>query len=180
MHCRRNPWTRALLAALLACASHAAAAQVHRCTGTDGDTIFTDRQCADLGATEHVVHAIDQPARFYRHGCSRNLLDLVYEVTAAIDSRDVNRVAGVFDWTGMSTRTGYAVMDRLEPIAQRPLVDVVPVFAAQPGDGDADLPTTVLRAPIGLRLEQVLSDGATPARTFLGLRRNLGCWWVHL
>ena len=33
---------------------------------------------------------------------------------------------------------------------------------------------------LGLHVEQILSDGYTPSRTVFGLRRRLGCWWVHL
>lgn len=123
-----------------------------------------------------------QAARFYRGGCARNLLDLVYELTAAVDSHDVNRVAGVFHWVGMSSSNGYALMKRLDVIAHRPLVDIAPVYPANPnGETDDYYPqTTVRRAPIGLRLEQTLSNGSTPTHAMLGLHRYLGCWWVHL
>ena len=155
-------------------------AQVRRCTGADGAAIYTDRRCADLGATDRVPHAAaGQPARFYRGGCARNLLDLVYELTAAMDSRDVNRIAGLYHWVGMSSTGSVAVMNRLDLIAQRPLVDIVPVYPASE-EGDYYPQTTIRRAPIGLRLEQTLSNGSTPSRTMLGLRRYLGCWWVHL
>ena len=113
--------------------------------------------------------------------CARNLLDLVYELTAAMDSHDVNRVAGLYHWVGMSSSGAVSVMDRLDMIAQRPLVDIVPVYpASAQGEGDYYPQATVRRAPIGLRLEQTLSNGSTPSRTMLGLRRYLGCWWVHL
>ena len=157
-----------------------AQAQVRRCTGADGAAIYTDRRCTDIGATDRVPHAAPgQPARFYRGGCARNLLDLVYELTAAVDSRDVNRMAGLYHWVGMSSSGAVVVMDSLDRIAQRPLVDIVPVYPASE-EGDYYPQTTTRRAPIGLRLEQTLSNGSTPSRTMLGLRRYLGCWWVHL
>lgn len=170
------------LLALLALWTMPVQAQVRRCTGPDGTAIYTDRRCGDIGATDRVPHAAPgQPARFYRGGCARNLLDLVYELTAAVDSRDVNRVAGLYHWVGMSSSGAVAVMDRLDLIAQRPLVDIVPVYpASAEGEGDYYPQTTVRRAPVGLRLEQTLSNGSTPSRTMLGLRRYLGCWWVHL
>jgi hypothetical protein len=170
------------LLALAAVWALPAQAQVRRCTGADGTEIYTDRRCADLGATDRVPRAAPgAPGRFYRGGCSRNLLDLVYELTAAVDSHDVNRVAGLYHWVGMSSSGAVAVMNRLDVIAQRPLVDVVPVYPASAlGEGDYYPQTTVRRAPIGLRLEQTLANGSTPSRTMLGLRRYLGCWWVHL
>jgi hypothetical protein len=168
--------------ALLALWTLPSQAQVRRCTGPDGTAIYTDRRCADIGATERVPHAAPgQPAQFYRGGCARNLLDLVYELTAAVDSHDVNRVAGLYHWVGMSSSGAVSVMNRLDLIAQRPLVDIVPVYpATAQGEGDYYPQATVRRAPIGLRLEQTLSNGSTPSRTMLGLRRYLGCWWVHL
>lgn len=181
--CRPPGWLLHLTLIGCALVAQRAHAQIHRCGGPGGGTIYTDRQCADIGAVERVMHAAGQPARFYRGGCAGNLLDLVYELTAAIDSRDVNRVAGVFDWVGMSSRTGYALMGRLDVIAKRPLVDVVPVYPAVPTDenGDDLYPqASVRRAPVALRLEQTLGNGSTPSRTVLGLRRYLGCWWVRL
>jgi hypothetical protein len=170
------------LLALLALWTLPSQAQVRRCTGPDGTAIYTDRRCADIGATDRVTHpTAGQPGRFYRGGCAHNLLDLVYELTAAVDSHDVNRVAGLYHWVGMSSSGAVAVMNRLDVIAQRPLVDVVPVYPASAlGEGDYYPQATVRRAPIGLRLEQTLSNGSTPSHTMLGLRRYLGCWWVHL
>jgi hypothetical protein len=163
-------------------AGGSAHAQVRRCTATNGTTVFTDRRCQDIGAVEHVPRASAAiGARLYRSACARSLQDLVYELASAIDSRDVNRLAGVYQWTGVSTGTGYALMQRLDAIAQRPLVDIAPVYAASPEGGDDYFPqTTVRRRPIGLRLEQTLANGSTPSRTVLGLRRSFGCWWVSL
>lgn len=158
-------------------------AEVHRCAAPDGTTIYTDRKCEDVGAVARLPAASGASgARLYRDPCSHTLQDLVVELTMAIDARDVNRLAGVYDWTGMSTAAGYATMDRLQVIAQRPLVDVSAVFPSGSGDADANYyPQAATRQPpIGLRLEQTLANGTTPARTVLGLRRTLGCWWIRL
>ena len=171
------------LLALGALCSLPSQAQVHQCTNPDGSTVYTDRRCQDIGATERVPHAeVSQRGRFYRGGCARNLLDLVYELTAAIDSGDVNRVAGLYHWVGMSSTSANAVMGRLDVIAERPLVDIVPIYPASANGeaGDYYPQATVRRAPVALRLEQTLSNGATPSHTVLGLRRYLGCWWVQL
>ena len=85
-------------------------AQVRRCTMPDGTTVFTDRRCTDLGATERKpeppapLPSAGGGARFYR-GCARNLQDLAYELTTALDDHDVNRLAGVVDWVGMDPWT---------------------------------------------------------------------------
>jgi len=177
------PYLRLTIALLLLFAAVPASAQVRRCAAPDGTTIFTDRRCQDVGAVERVPQAAASAgARLYRNTCSRNLQDLVFELTSAIDSRDVNRFAGVYYWVGMTTGTSYAVMDRLQAIAQRPLVDVIPVFPASAGVGEDDYypQTTVRHVPVGLRLEQTLVNGSTPSRTVLGLRKYFGCWWVQL
>lgn len=159
----------------------AADAQVRRCTAADGTTIFTDRRCQDIGAIERLPRDAGKAAgsRLYRSSCSRNLQDLVYELTTAIDSQDVNRLAGVYHWVGLSSRTGYAVMARLGAIVKRPLVDISPVLPGNPED-DYYPQTTVRRAPVALQIEQTLANGSTPSRTVLGLRRYFDCWWVSL
>lgn len=127
----------ALLAgALLLCFAlpAAAAGQVSRCERADGSPVYTDHRCADVDA---VARAPTGPAlpgnrRMYRGGCARSLQDLMFEMSTAIDARDPNRLANIYHWAGMSGSGAYAVMDRLETVVQRPLVDIVPVMAASP------------------------------------------------
>lgn len=179
---------RLLLPLMLLLACGIAQAQIRRCTATDGTTIYTDRRCQDVGAIERLPDATQQGShgRLRRQSCPRNLQDLVYQLTSAIDSQDVNQLASVYYWTGQSTRNGYALMRRLEAIARRPLADIVPVYPAsqEPDYGGVDgmdyPQTTVRKAPVGLRLEQTLGKTSTPSRTFFGLRRSYGCWWVSL
>src|SRR3546814_20853250 len=114
----------------------------------------------------------------WARGCSRSLRDLVFEVTAAIDSRDVNRLAAVSNWTGMSNRNGYAVLGRLDVIANRPLLDVSAVLPAPPPRVDAGGGMTVSGAvdppdhpcaavlrqgPLPLPLVKPRSTGPTPS-----------------
>ena len=171
------------LACLLLCACGPACAEVRHCISADGTSVFTDRRCTDIGAVERRQQApVEAATRPLRAGCPRTLQDLVFELSTAIDTRDVNRLAGIYAWSGMSNSAGYALMARLQAIADRPLVDIVPVY---PGD---ESPTgtdyypqdAVRRSPVAVRVEQTLSDGMTPSRTVLGLRRGFGCWWVAL
>jgi len=173
-------------------------AQIRRCTRPDGEVVFTDRACTDVGGADRPAAAVHSPVyggKAYARGCSRGLRDLIFEVSAAIDSRDVNRLAGVYNWTGMSSRNGYAVLGRLDAIANRPLVDVSAVLPAPQLSVDADggmtvsgavdaqaYPgaTVVRKSPVALRVEQTLANGSTPSRTTFGLRRHMGCWWIVL
>ncbi len=177
------PSVRLIMIALLLVASSwpaVSSAQVRRCSGSDGTTMYTDRRCQDVGGVELPPRDHSAPARMHYRGCARNLQDLVYEMTLAIDGGDPNRLASVYHWAGMSGRTGYSVMSRLDAIVQRPLVDIVPMMPASPDgiDGDYYPQTTVRQRPIGLRVEQTLSNGSTPSRTVFGLQRHFGCWWL--
>lgn len=175
----RSSW----LLLLMLCASGPACADVRHCIAADGTSVFTDRRCEDIGAVERRAQTpAEAPAHPLRAGCPRTLQDLVFEVSNSIDTRDVNRLAGVYAWSGMSSRAGYALMDRLQAIVDRPLVDIVPVY---PGDasatgGDYYPQATVHRTPVAMRLEQTLANGTTPSRTVLALRHALGCWSVAL
>ncbi|TDK27351.1 hypothetical protein E2F46_03940 [Luteimonas aestuarii] len=120
-------------------------AQVQRCETADGRTVFTDRACEDVGAVSRLQRGTDEgQASPHRRGCNRTLQDLTFELTMAIDARDANRLAAVYHWPGIGHRDGYAIMDRLDAIAQRPLVDARPLFpedtpevapAASPAEG---------------------------------------------
>jgi len=160
-------------------------AQVRRCETASGTAVFTDRKCADIGAEERLPRKdadVARTLRLYRGGCSRNLQDLVYEMTAAIDARDANRLAGLYHWVGASSSGANAVMQRLEGIVDRPLVDIAPVMAGVPEDADAYYPSTIpaRQPPVALRVEQTLANGSTPASTVFGLRQHFGCWWITL
>src|SRR3546814_1849977 len=79
----------------------------------------------------------------------------------------------------MSNRNGYAVLGRLDVIANRPLLDVSAVLPAPRLSVDAgggmtvsgavdpqDYPgaTVIRKGPVALRVEQTLSNGSTPSR----------------
>ncbi len=192
----------ALAFAAAACWPLPADAQIRRCTTLDGSVVYPDRTCVDVGGADRPAPSANSPVyggKPYARGCSRTLRDLIFEVNTAIDSRDVNRLAGVYNWVGMSSRSGYATMGRLDAIANRPLVDISAVLpeprlslsadGAMTISGNVSVPSaaaqdypqvTVRRTPVALRVEQTLANGSTPSRTVFGLRRHLGCWWITL
>ena len=185
-----------LVLLLLACALGAKQlqAQVRRCTTADGALVYTDRKCEDIGGRERPVIAATAGTGMSRARgmCARSVQDLVYSLSSAIQSGDANRIAGVYDWAGMSTSNGYRLMARLEAIAKRPLVDVQPMYAGGTNEYGYDVVEfdeetgEVIDKParkprlVGLRVEQTLGSSATPSRTVFGLRQHLGCWWVRL
>jgi hypothetical protein len=64
----------------------------------------------------------------YRSGCIRNLREFAYALSSAVESGDVNRLAALYRWQGLSTRQGYDTMARLQEIVARPLLEVTPVY----------------------------------------------------
>ena len=170
---------RHLAAALLAIALPAAA-QVNTCVYPDGSIVYTDRGCASLGAERAADGIRARLVPRYRNACARDLPTLLVELSTAIEVGDVNQLAAYYRWTGMSTRAGYQVMDRLEQITDRPLVDIVPLYPdPDPLAGSLYVPPVDARSPVGLRIEQTLEDGTTPTTSTLRLERELGCWWVR-
>lgn len=192
---------RALLIAVVffaATCHQVAPAQVRRCTAGDGSLVYTDRKCTDIGASERVppvgmVGSRVGGSGYAYRGCARSVQDLAYSLGTAIQSGDVNQVAGLYDFSGTSTANGYRLMERLGSIARRPLVDVQPHYAggydpySDPYAGiiEFDENGAVVQRPavkprlVGLRVEQTLLNSSTPSRTVFGLRKNMGCWWVR-
>lgn len=192
-----------LLLPLLLCAlclpapGSAQAQRVNRCTNAQGQTVFTDRRCDALGATERM------PARtptvgntgIYRAGCARRLSELTGQIRDAVSQQDVNRLSSIYLWNNVSNATASQIIGRLEAVVQRPLVDIAPVYPTSedtagvepatvplPGNDGQPLAEVAPRRPrpVGLRLEQTLGNTATPSRTVFGLRRQFGCFWITL
>lgn len=191
------PMSKCLLMSVLlvAAAWQPVAAQVRKCTTPEGMDIFTDRQCPDVGAVEQPPKTAPVAGSRERSGgCARSLRDLVQELNGAFDARDANRLAGVYNWNGMSGSAAYAALERLDAIVQRPLVGIYPVMPAEPAetllaetriseDGGEDgtepaPPPRPRQAPVALRVEQTLANGSTPSRTVFGLQKYFGCWWI--
>lgn len=105
----------------------------NRCTGPAGNTIYTDRDCASIGANDRLPRGTASLAyRQRRGGCARNVQELIYEITSAVDSRDVNRLGAVYHWVGLNAASGDRILNRLQTLVDRPLVDIVAVRGAAP------------------------------------------------
>ncbi|GHH47178.1 hypothetical protein [[Pseudomonas] boreopolis] len=171
-----------LLLSLLSVAAPLHAQQIHRCTGPDGTAVFTDRRCEDVGALARLPPAtrLDGEAGLYRHGCPRRLSELVDALRSAIDAHDVNRLSSVYLWPSLSDQAANRVLTQLEAIAERPLVDIAPLYPEARGPLPPDAATAPPSSPRpwGLRLEQTLANNSTPSHTILTLRRQYNCFWV--
>ena len=127
------PACAAVLSATIPAAT--ARAEVHRCTAPGGGSIYTDKSCSAIGAIDRLPRAQDGPAsasRLYRSGCSRTLQDLVYELTSAIDSRDViGQAKGVImSQHRVTADEAFAMLKRASQRRNRKLVDLAVEVAA--------------------------------------------------
>ncbi|MEP6907654.1 MAG: hypothetical protein ABI858_06690 [Pseudoxanthomonas sp.] len=169
--------------------------KVERCTTMAGDTVYTDKRCEDVGAMDRlpdISTTVSAGSALYRSGCSRTLSDLVYQITAAVQNKDVNRLASVYQWSGVSNASANSILNRLEAVVNRPLVDITPVRpppapilddtgATVDANLDGYYPQTATRVrPVALRLEQTLANGSTPSQMIFGLRRSYKCFWITL
>ncbi|MBB4130825.1 hypothetical protein [Xanthomonas sp. 3075] len=189
-----------LLLFCLCPAARLQAQEIRRCVTPDGQTMFTDRRCEDVGAASRPPPAARPQGNtgLYRNGCPRRLSELVSLLQLAVDSRDVNRLSSLYLWSGQSDAAANQVLSRLEAIVQRPLLDIVPMYPQRdpsPWERDTNSASTTAvpldnpaidaaptqdpgrPRPWGLRLEQNLASG-TPARSVLRLRRQYNCFWV--
>jgi len=192
--------TLALALTALAWSASARAQAIHRCTDASGVSVFTDRRCEDLGAASRVPRPLptiageagDAPTRTHL-GCPRKLSDLVQRIGAAIAAKNANDLAALYQWNGISDASANRLLDRMEGIVRRPLLDITPVLPAPDPVVEADGTITDAntdgfypqatppqrRRPVGLRLQQTLSNG-TPTSTVLGIRRSYDCFWISL
>ena len=119
------------------------ASGLHRCIGTDGAAIFTDRACRDLEASDAPPPAVDRvrPGVLVSvRSCARNQDDLLYGVRNALEAHDGNRLAEYYHWTGMGNTEGYRLINRLANFSERPLLDVQLVSSAEVGTPMPPLP----------------------------------------
>ncbi len=172
-----------------------AQAQVRRCATASGNVVYTDRQCDDIGASPVLAPISPVGAgnggNALRSMCARSVRDLAYGLESALQSGDVNRIASIYDWTGVANATAERLMDRFDAMAARGFVDVQPVYAAARMETDPDPSAAAVADPaqpppapgpqrlVGLRVEQVLSNGRTPSHTVFGIVQRMGCWWIR-
>ncbi|WP_237056405.1 hypothetical protein [Marilutibacter chinensis] len=142
-----------------------AAGQIRRCTAADGTSVFTDRRCEDVDSVSRRPDAGASTGRsgLYRPRCMRSIDELVFELGLAFDSQDANRLAGLYHWAGMSSSSGYAVIERLDRLVHRPLIGFVPIMPAPPDP--MPLPTPV---PASMAERGAAGDTSSPSPATTG------------
>ena len=194
----------------LACLTAPVQAQtIRRCVTADGVAVFTDKPCELANARPRLAAPAQAPTTLSggRAGlvaqtgrqCPQRLSELVDEIQLAIQAGDVNRLSALYWWAGQNNDRASRLLERLEAMAARPLVDIAPVYPERPptsdtatpqwlesghdGSSEAAAPVMVTSPrpprPYALRIEQVLANSATPTRSILHLRHQYGCFWIN-
>jgi hypothetical protein len=186
---RVRPSALPLLLMLVFCAPTAHAQSVlNRCIGSDGTSIFTDQKCGDIGAIQradpppvagNIGDGIGRPRV---PACARRPEDLRDAIENAIRAGDVNRFAAFYHWPGVSSTDSAAIFKHLQALVARPLLSIDLQYPAVSRDeyGLEMTDGSRLRRAFGVQIVQSRSErDATPIRSVLALRRNIGCWWVQ-
>ena len=143
---RPVPTLLAVLMVPLAWSTPAVAQSIRRCVDAQGNSLFTDRPCSEMNAvpkeappmSEGNLAPADSPGGFRggfsRQGgfsprsCARSPEDLLDRVRSALESRDVNRLASHYHWSGTGSGSGKRLMDALERIARQPLLSAELIY----------------------------------------------------
>jgi hypothetical protein len=169
-----------------------AQAGVYRCLGPQGQPIYSDQPCEYQGATARgdpgARAAEGTDTGFTPVDCARKPEALVEGVRAALETRDVNRLASYYHWAGTSAGGARFLMDELERVVGRPvqaLEWLTPAAEPAPDPVFADLAAPAVEPPpegppTGLRVHQASgpADAGSVVVDFR-LRRHAGCWWIE-
>ena len=110
------------------------------------------------GATPASGPGSAQVHRLGEGSCPRTPAQLASALRNSLGDGEVNRLASLYDWGGMGKRQAQAVLDRLERMSERPLIDGQ-FFAS--GDGGT--------------VQLVQGAKAAPTVTEVSVNRRAGC-----
>lgn len=172
------------LVTLLAMGS--ADAAINRCMGPDGILVYTDRSCESLGIAERGIRTMPRrrvggtprvSARLGTGCAARAPEGLRSAVIDAIDNRDFNALAGLYNFDGRSRQTAAGVVRRLERMAKRPVLEVE--LVAVEAESLFDILVVDTTAMPSLRVVQPSggSGGPLSIENF-SIARSAGCVWL--
>ncbi len=192
------------LALLLLVAAPAQANTIHRCESRDGVLVFTDQACHQLGVAYSLdnaggggevpvqrarpgMHRLGTPHGKMRYGigcATRTPEAMLGAVRVAIESGDVNALAGLYDWNGASRGRAMGVVRRMQRLVRRDLLTVEFDYADYAPDFTMNPATFEVTAPAKPALPDLLvghyawgTGEATEGERF-SLTRDNGCIWL--
>ena len=185
----------ATLAASLALSAPAAAGEVtvYRCESAAGATVYSDQPCGagtvltlDVAGTRPPAIAGESQApdaqRATRGTCpAPSTGDLPAAVSAAFASGDVNRLASLYHWTGLTDADARRMFGRFNDLLAQPLRNVgvgsMIESAAPAGYLDVANAPEALGHPDELWLE--LGPPQAPRQVRFRIVENAGCAWLR-
>ena len=155
-------------------------AVVNRCIGSDGGTVFTDRSCESLGITTKLPSPVTRGfiSRELGFGCAARTPEAMRAaVHSAIQKRDLNALAGLYNFDGRSSRSAAPVVRRLERLTHRAALEINLIYPES--ETLLGIVMTDPDAMPSLRIVQhaVGNDGPLRIENF-GLARAAGCLWL--
>lgn len=189
----------ALLAAMPAAPPLEAAQSINRCESASGGLVFTDQQCHLLGTAYRIDGHVD-PVRRARPGphrpgtmprgfrfgvgcAARTPEGMLGAVRIAIESGDVNQLAGLYDWNGAHRGPAMGVVRRMQNLVKRDLPSVefdYPDHEPSVWPVEAEAPARPARTalPDLVVANNAWGDGSSTTGERFSLRRESGCIWL--
>jgi hypothetical protein len=180
-----------------------AQSDIHRCVGSNGSVIFTDRACSDLNASPAVpvptpsASVNETPASIAQPPpvlCAADMAQLKQAVVDAFADRNPNRLAGLMLWEGSGREAVVANIREFTRMMARPLVGVraseyastaPPSSATATGANPSVLSMSATPNPsppegefLSVETESDDGSGATQ-ETHFGVVRHDGCLWLE-
>lgn len=178
-----------LVSCILLLASHVDAADgIRRCISPEGVSIYTDQPCANFNAVDRKPQPTAgstsiENSGFARSDCVRRTDTLLFDLRQALESDNINKLAGLYHWPGTSGRGARGIMDRLERLSARPLASVELVYpdSTPVRDNPDAFPAGVPpEDPVSVHIEQMMPGEIAPSfAEDLRLVRHAECWWLR-
>lgn len=198
-----------LLAALLPLSQPVRAGSgIQRCESADGNAVYTDRACSTLGAKATPISgelltriARDEAAypsnngamfadtatttlataarRAPSAGCARTPTQLSMDLQGSFALHDVNRLAESYHWVGQSHRQAQQLMQQLDRLASRQLLDAH-FFDAQIGPGGMQLADAGSGNRNAGVMQVTLGGDGSPQVVDFDVLRYAGCYFIVL
>ena len=153
---------------------------IHRCIGRDGEPVFTAKPCVDESLVmAPALGGSAAPAGPSMHVCPLSPQELRDRVAAALQERDVNRLAGLMLWNGDSQRDAVDVLRRLAALVRQPVNGLALAPASTDVPTSASVPAPAGSASVSdgpLQLSITAEDGSS---TVFVLSDSGGCWWLR-
>lgn len=161
----------------------AASAGMHRCIGSSGEPVFTDRPCANPAlALIEGSESVDDGTTV--RSCAASAEELRAKAASAFSRRDAIALSGLFLWRGYGSGSAYGTLKDLAALVRQPLLALdieaarddrpVPAYARRYDDRPARDSARFELAVI-VATDDVV--GRTDERRF-PLVDEFGCWWL--